>query len=117
MGLTYHFKIRAPASVSPEELEVFLKKVEDVAKQAGFKPTVEVNSTYYHWAECPRATSAPCIPPTPTGLPRTSRLASCNEHHPLARLLAAEATRARSWRSLEASKSLRNPVAISWAIS
>ena len=39
MGLTYHFKIRAPASASPDELEVFLKKVEGVAKQADFKPT------------------------------------------------------------------------------
>ena len=39
MGLTYHYKLRAPAGASPQALEAFLKHVEKQAQKLGFKPT------------------------------------------------------------------------------
>jgi hypothetical protein len=43
MGLTYHYKFTAPASVSAKELESFLKKAEKEAVTLRFKPTTVLN--------------------------------------------------------------------------
>ena len=46
MGLTYHFSFRAPAAVTAEELEDFLKNVEGDARLMGFVPTVVINGPF-----------------------------------------------------------------------
>lgn len=46
MGLSYHFTLSAPASVSAEDLLAFLKSVEADAKQMGFRPTMVLNAVF-----------------------------------------------------------------------
>lgn len=46
MGLSYHFKFKAPATATADELELFLRSVEDVAKQMGFRPTTVLNAVF-----------------------------------------------------------------------
>lgn len=46
MGLTYHYKFTAPATATAEELESFLRKVEQEAQKLGFKPTTVLNVSF-----------------------------------------------------------------------
>jgi hypothetical protein len=46
MGLTYHFQFRAPATKTAEELEDFLRDVEQEAQAMGFRPTVVLNAAF-----------------------------------------------------------------------
>ncbi len=46
MGLTYHFSLSAPASVSTEQLAAFLQDVEGDARLMGFHPTTVVNGPF-----------------------------------------------------------------------
>lgn len=46
MGLSYHFKFRAPKSKRPEELVSFLRSVEEEAKKMGFEPTMVLNAVF-----------------------------------------------------------------------
>lgn len=46
MGLSYHFRITAPAERSAEELERFLKSVEASAKEMGFDPTMVLDARF-----------------------------------------------------------------------
>lgn len=46
MGLSYHFTFTAPATKTAAELETFLRGVEGVAKQMGFKPTLVVDAAF-----------------------------------------------------------------------
>lgn len=43
MGLSYHFEFTAPADTTAEDLEAFLKGVEQLAKAIGFAPTTVLN--------------------------------------------------------------------------
>lgn len=45
-GMRYHFSFSAPASVTSEELEHFLKSVEQEARQMGFFPTLVLNARF-----------------------------------------------------------------------
>jgi hypothetical protein len=58
IGLSYHYTFSAPKSVTPAELEQFVKKVEAEAKKMGFKPTTVFNAVF---------TTAAMAFPTPTG--------------------------------------------------
>ena len=46
MGLTYHYKFRAPASTSAAELKAFLQGVEGEAKRLGFSPTMVLDAAF-----------------------------------------------------------------------
>lgn len=46
MGLSYHFKIAAPAERTAPELERFLKSVEAEAKKMGFEPTLVLDACF-----------------------------------------------------------------------
>ena len=46
MGLTYHFSFGAPNAVSADELEEFLRDVEQEAIQMGFGPTTVMNGPF-----------------------------------------------------------------------
>ena len=46
MGMRYHFTFSAPASVTSEELENFLKSVEQEAQDLGFYPTLVLNGRF-----------------------------------------------------------------------
>jgi hypothetical protein len=46
MGLTYHFKFKAPAKTTATKLESFLRTVEREAKRLGFGPTMVLNARF-----------------------------------------------------------------------
>jgi len=46
MGLTYHFKLRADSTESPEHIELFLKAVEEEAIRLGYNPTMVLNAKF-----------------------------------------------------------------------
>src|ERR1043165_6569483 len=46
MGLTYHYKFRAPASATAAELKSFLQGVETEAKRLGFDPTMVLDAPF-----------------------------------------------------------------------
>ena len=46
MGLTYHYKFRAPAEKPAKELEAFLRSVETEAKRLGFALTMVLNARF-----------------------------------------------------------------------
>jgi hypothetical protein len=46
MGLTYHYKFRASPDNTPEELERFLRNVEQDAKRLGFSPTMVLDAPF-----------------------------------------------------------------------
>ena len=46
MGLSYHFSFRAPAQVSADELEIFLRNVEGDSRLLGFEPVIVVNGPF-----------------------------------------------------------------------
>ena len=46
MGLTYHYKFKAPASATAAELEAFLNGVEEEAQRLGFEPTLVLNVVF-----------------------------------------------------------------------
>ena len=46
MSLSYHFSFKAPATVSADDLESFLKGVERYAKSVGFGPTTVLNVAF-----------------------------------------------------------------------
>jgi hypothetical protein len=46
MGLTYQYRLNAPAEHSARQLEDFLKEVEVLAKQLGFAPTLVLNAKF-----------------------------------------------------------------------
>jgi hypothetical protein len=46
MGLSYHYTFSAPATVSAEELTVFLRSVEGEAQKMGFHPTMVLNAAF-----------------------------------------------------------------------
>jgi hypothetical protein len=43
MGLSYYYEFSAPSLTTAEELEAFLKEVEQLAKSLGFSPTTVLN--------------------------------------------------------------------------
>ena len=46
MGLSYHFKFKASAAKTVEELLIFLRSVEDKAKKLSFSPTLVLNAVF-----------------------------------------------------------------------
>lgn len=46
MGLSYHFTLSAPASVTAAALEQFLKRVETKAQLLGLQPTMVLNAVF-----------------------------------------------------------------------
>lgn len=46
MGLTYHFRFKAPTTKTAAELETFLRGVEMEAQAMGFKPTMVLNAVF-----------------------------------------------------------------------
>jgi hypothetical protein len=46
MGLTYHYALKAPATVTAATLEAFLRVVEGKAKAMGFAPTAVINASF-----------------------------------------------------------------------
>ncbi len=46
MGLTYHFKLSAPANRTAAELKAFLRTVELDAKHLGFNPTMVLDAAF-----------------------------------------------------------------------
>ncbi len=46
MGLSYHFTFSAPATVTADILLKFLRKVENDAKQMGFRPTTVLEAEF-----------------------------------------------------------------------
>lgn len=46
MGLTYHFEFKALATTTAQELETFLRVIEQEAKAMGFTPTLVLNAVF-----------------------------------------------------------------------
>jgi len=46
VGLSYHFKLAAPAEKTADELKAFLEKLESTAKSLGFSPTMVLNAKF-----------------------------------------------------------------------
>src|SRR5437773_1377019 len=46
MGLTYHYRFRAPVSTTATELKTFLQGVEAEAKRLGFAPTMVLDAVF-----------------------------------------------------------------------